>query len=222
MSPVAPAGGRSPAGRHVIAVVSAGLSEPSSTRLLADRLGEATVHALGERGVVAEVRTVELRTLAQELTTMLLTGVASANLRAALDAVTRADGVVAVSPIFSGSYNGLFKTFFDLVDDAALEGVPVLLGATAGTARHSLAIDHAMRPLFAYLGAFAVPTGVFAATDDFGHSGGVRSDDDVAPLAERVARGAHELADLVAVRERTAPTDPFALPETFEDLLRGQ
>ena len=165
---------------------------------------------------------VELRALAQELTTMLLTGVASANLRAALDAVTRADGVVAVSPIFSGSYNGLFKTFFDLVDDGALQGVPVLLGATAGTARHSLAIDHAMRPLFAYLGAFAVPTGVFAATDDFGSSTGVRSDDDVAPLAERVARGAHELADLVAVRERTAPTDPFALPESFEDLLRGQ
>ena len=222
MNPVAPAGGRTPAGPHVIAVVSAGLSEPSSTRLLADRLGEATVHALGERGVVAEVRTVELRALAQELTTMLLTGVASANLRVALDAVTRADGVVAVSPIFSGSYNGLFKTFFDLLDDGALEGVPVLLGATAGTARHSLAIDHAMRPLFAYLGAFAVPTGVFAATDDFGHSSGVRSDDDVAPLAERVARGAHELADLVAVRERTAPTDPFALPESFEDLLRGQ
>jgi len=222
MSAVAPAGGRTPAGPHVIAVVSAGLSEPSSTRLLADRLGEATVHALGERGVVAEVRAVELRTLAQELTTMLLTGVASANLRAALDAVARADGLVAVSPIFSGSYNGLFKTFFDLVDDGALQGVPVLLGATAGTARHSLAIDHAMRPLFAYLGAFAVPTGVFAATDDFGHSGGVRSDDDVAPLAERVARGAHELADLVAVRERTAPTDPFALPESFEDRLRGQ
>jgi len=222
MSPVAPTGGRTPAGPHVIAVVSAGLSEPSSTRLLADRLGEATVRALGERGVVAEVRTVELRTLAQELTTMLLTGVASANLRAALDAVIRADGLVAVSPIFSGSYNGLFKTFFDLVDDGALEGVPVLLGATAGTARHSLAIDHAMRPLFAYLGAFAVPTAVFAATDDFGHSTGVRSDDDVAPLAERVARGAHELADLVAVRERTAPTDPFALTESFEDLLRGQ
>ena len=222
MNPVAPAGGRAPAGPHMIAVVSAGLSEPSSTRLLADRLGEATVHALGERGVVAEVRTVELRALAQELTTMLLTGVASANLRAALDAVTRADGVVAVSPIFSGSYNGLFKTFFDLVDDGALQGVPVLLGATAGTARHSLAIDHAMRPLFAYLGAFAVPTGVFAATDDFGYSRGVRSDDDVAPLAERVARGTHELADLVAVRERTAPTDPFALPESFEDLLRGQ
>ena len=221
MNPVAPAGGRAPAGPHVIAVVSAGLSEPSSTRLLADRLGEATVHSLGERGVVAEVRTVELRTLAQELTTMLLTGVASANLRAALDAVARADGLVAVSPIFSGSYNGLFKTFFDVLDDGALAGMPTLLGATAGTVRHSLAIEHALRPLFAYLGAFTVPTGVFAATDDFGHSSGVRADDAVAPLADRVAAGAAELAALVAVRERTAPVDPFALTESFENLLRG-
>ena len=221
MNPVAPAGGRAPAGPHMIAVVSAGLSEPSSTRLLADRLGEATVHALGERGVVAEVRTVELRTLAQELTTMLLTGVASANLRAALDAVVRADGLVAVSPIFSGSYNGLFKTFFDVLDDGALAGMPTLLGATAGTVRHSLAIEHALRPLFAYLGAFTVPTGVFAATDDFGHSSGVRADDAVAPLADRVAAGAAELAALVAVRERTAPVDPFALTESFENLLRG-
>ena len=221
MNPVAPIGGRTPAGPHVIAVVSAGLSEPSSTRLLAGRLGEATVHSLGERGVVAEVRTVELRALAQELTTMLLTGVASANLRAALDAVARADGLVAVSPIFSGSYNGLFKTFFDVLDDGALAGMPTLLGATAGTVRHSLAIEHALRPLFAYLGAFTVPTGVFAATDDFGHSSGVRADDAVAPLADRVAAGAAELAALVAVRERTAPVDPFALTESFENLLRG-
>ena len=221
MNPVAPIGGRTPAGPHVIAVVSAGLSEPSSTRLLADRLGEATVHALGERGVVAEARAVELRTLAQELTTMLLTGVASANLRAALDAVARADGLVAVSPIFSGSYNGLFKTFFDVLDDGALAGMPTLLGATAGTVRHSLAIEHALRPLFAYLGAFTVPTGVFAATDDFGHSSGVRADDAVAPLADRVAAGAAELAAFVAVRERTAPVDPFALTESFENLLRG-
>lgn len=206
---------------HTIAVVSAGLREPSSTRLLADRLGEATVRALADRGVVAHVVTVDLRPIAADLTTMLLTGVPSAAVRTALEAVTHADGVVAVSPIFSGSYNGLFKTFFDVVDEGALAGMPVLLGATAGTARHSLAVEHALRPLFAYLGAFAVPTGVFAATDDFGHSSGVRADDDVAPLADRVARGAAELAALVATRERKPPTDPFALTESFEDLLRG-
>jgi len=206
---------------HTIAVVSAGLRDPSSTRLLADRLGEAAVRALAERGVVGHAVTVDLRPIAADLTTMLLTGVPSAAVREALETVTHADGVVAVSPIFSGSYNGLFKTFFDVVDDGALAGMPVLLGATAGTARHSLAVEHALRPLFAYLGAFTVPTGVFAATDDFGHSSGVRADDDVAPLADRVARGAAELAALVATRERKPPADPFALTESFEDLLRG-
>jgi FMN reductase len=206
---------------RTIAVVSAGLREPSSTRLLADRLGEATVLALAARGVDARVVTVDLRPVAVDLTAMLLTGVASPALRAATDAVTAASGVVAVSPIFSGSYNGLFKTFFDVLDDGALDGVPVLLGATAGTARHSLAIEHALRPLFAYLGALTVPTGVFAATDDFGHSAGVRADDDVAPLADRVARGGAELAALIATRERRPPVDPFALKESFEDLLRG-
>lgn len=210
------------AGRErVIAVVSAGLRDPSSTRLLADRLGEQTVSALDARGVPARVATVDLRPIAAEMTTALLTGVQARPLADALRTVTHADGLVAVSPIFSGSYNGLFKTFFDLVDEDALAAMPVLLGATAGTARHSLAIEHALRPLFAYLGALTTPTGVFAATDDFGRSAGVRADDDVAPLAERVARGGAELARLVAASERRPPADPMALTESFEDLLRG-
>lgn len=209
-------------GEVTVAVVSAGVREPSSTRLLADRLGEATVGALAARGVAARLAVVDVRLLAQDLTTMLLTGVASPALGDALRTVTHADGLVAVSPIYSGAYNGLFKTFFDVVEKDALADMPVLLGATAGTARHSLAIEHALRPLFAYLGAVVAPTGVFAATDDFGHSTGVRPDDDVAPLAERVAQGGAELARLIAASERRPPADPFALTESFEDLLRGQ
>ncbi|HYG66946.1 MAG TPA: CE1759 family FMN reductase, partial [Anaeromyxobacteraceae bacterium] len=196
--------------------------QPSSTRLLADRLSSATVDALGRRGIETDVRVVELRDVAQDLTTMLLTGIATPRLRAALDAVAGADGLVAVTPIFSGSYNGLFKTFFDVMDDGVLSGLPVALGATAGTARHSLAVEHAVRPLFAYLRALAVPTAVFAATDDFGHSSGVRADDDVAPLAERVERAAEELATQVAARApREAPADPFALTTDFERMLAG-
>lgn len=205
-----------------IAVVSAGVREPSSTRLLADRLGEATVSSLAARGITGRVATVDVRLLAQDLTTVLLTGVTSPALSQALRTVTRADGLVAVSPIYSGSYNGLFKTFFDVVEAGALTDMPVLLGATAGTARHSLAIEHAMRPLFAYLGAVATPTAVFAATDDFGHSSGVRPDDDVAPLTDRVARGGAQLARLVAASERRPPADPLTLTESFEDLLRGE
>jgi FMN reductase len=206
---------------RTLAVVSAGLSEPSATRLLADRLASATVAALREHGSDAAVEVIELRELAHDLTNNLLTLFASERLQAAKDVVSGADGVIAVTPIFSGSYNGLFKTFFDVLGEDALVGVPVLAGATAGTARHSLAIDHAVRPLFAYLRAVVVPSGVFASTDDFGHSAGVRSDDDyIPPLADRISRGATELAELMVTAAPRRPTDPFALTEDFERLLR--
>lgn len=205
--------------RRTLAVVSGGLRQPSSTRLLADRLVQATVAALRERGVETQVRFVDLRDHAHDLTNTLLTGFPSPDLQKAIDGVVGADGLIAVTPIFSGSYTGQFKNFFDVLDDGALAGMPVALGATAGTARHSLALEHELRPLFAYLRAVAVPTGVFAATDDFGHSSGARADDDVAPLAERVARAAGELAALVAAREPHTPVDPFALTTDFEDLL---
>ena len=208
---------------RTIAVVSAGLRQPSSTRLLADRLAGATVRALVERGEQATVQVVELREHAHDLTNMLLTGFASRPLQAALETTTRADAVIAVTPIFSGSYSGLFKNFFDVVEEGGLTGMPVLMGATAGTARHSLALEHAVRPLFSYLQAVVVPTGVFAATEDFGTSGG-SSTRDTTPLAHRVQRAAAELATVVAAREpRPTSTDggELVVPVDFEDLLKG-
>ncbi|HVM18708.1 MAG TPA: CE1759 family FMN reductase, partial [Egibacteraceae bacterium] len=124
---------------RTIAVVSAGLSDPSSTSLLAERLAQATTAALRDLGDDAVVEVVELRELAHDLTNNLLTMFASERLQAAKDTVAGADGVIAVTPIFSGSYNGLFKNFFDLLEPGALDDSPVLIGATAGTARHSLA-----------------------------------------------------------------------------------
>src|SRR3954462_2773586 len=160
---------------RTLAVVSAGLSVPSSTRLLADRLTTATVEALRERGITATVEVVELREHARELADNLVTGFPNSSLRAAVDTVTGADGLIAVTPIFSASYSGLFKTFFDVLDRDALVGKPTLLGATAGTARHSLALEFALRPLFAYLRAVVAPTAVFAASEDWaGGEGGNR------------------------------------------------
>jgi FMN reductase len=202
---------------RTVAVVSAGLSTPSSTRLLADRLTAATVAALRERGVTATVEVVELREHARDLADHLLTGFPDEALQAAVDTVTGADAVIAVTPIFSASYSGLFKTFFDVLDKDALVGTPVLMGATAGTARHSLALEHALRPLFAYLRATAVPTAVFAASEDWAGSGEGAG----GALADRVERAAGELAELVAARPPATPVDPFADPTTsFEDLLR--
>ncbi len=202
-----------------VAVVSAGLSQPSSTRLLADRLSGAVTAGVRAAGQEVLVENVELRPLAHALADNLLTGFAPPDLAAAVRSVTEADAVIAVTPVFAASYSGLFKSFFDVVESDALRGVPVLLAATAGSARHSLVIEHALRPLFAYLQAVVVPTGVFAATEDFGSVTGSR-------LSERVDRAAAELVTLllgVATHPRTAQrrTDPFEDVTPFEDLLRG-
>ena len=197
-----------------VVVVTAGLSSPSSTRLLGEQLAAATVASLGEP---ADVRVVEVRDLAHQLVDNALTGFPATELRDALEAVAGADAVIAVTPIFNASYSGLFKTFFDVLDKDALVGTPVLMGATAGTARHSLALEHALRPLFAYLRATVVPTAVFAAAEDWAGTGEAGR-----ALADRVNRAAGELADLVTGRPPAAPVDPFADPTTsFEDLLRG-
>jgi len=195
-----------------VAVLTAGLGRPSTSRLLADRLATATVDSLRTRGEQAEVTVVELRELAHDLTDHLLTGFAPPALAEALATVADADAVVAVTPIFSASYSGPFKTFFDLLEDGALEGKPVLLGATAGTARHSLALEFAVRPLLAYLRATVAPTAVFAAGEDFGGTAD-------GALSERVARAGEELAALVAGRPAPARADALAVPVDFESLL---
>ena len=187
-----------------IAVISAGLSNPSSTRMLADRLAAASVKQLAERGIETEVDVFELRDYAHDITNNLLTGFAAPALETMINTVVSADAVIAVTPIFSTSYSGLFKSFIDILDPDALTGKPVLIGANAGTARHSLAIDYAIRPLFTYLHAEPVSTGVFAASSDWGASG-----DQVAPLGERIDRGARELAEAIARRSPSVEADPF-------------
>jgi FMN reductase len=204
-------------GTRTLAVVTAGLSQPSASRLLADRLAEATAVALRERGITTRTEVVDLREHAHDLADSLLTGFPSASLRAALDTVVAADGLVAVTPIFTGSYSGLFKTFFDVLGKDAIVGKPVLIGATAGTTRHSLALDHAMRPMFTYLRAVVAPTGVFAASEDWGSGAGPAG----GGLAGRIARAAGELAELVETTRVTAPADPFENPTPFDQLLAG-
>jgi FMN reductase len=202
--------------QRALTVITAGLNQPSSTRLLADRLAAATGRALFGRGVDVRSSVIELRDHAHDLTNNLLTGFAGDDLRAAMDRVASADGLIAVTPIFSASYSGLFKTFFDVVDPDALAGTPVLIAATGGTSRHSLALEHAVRPLFTYLRAIVVPTAVYAASQDWGSGGGVDG-----ALAGRIDRAAGELAELMAARDHIQPNDPFAKVTPFEHLLTG-
>ncbi|WP_382305910.1 FMN reductase [Herbiconiux sp. UC225_62] len=194
-----------------LVAISSGLSQPSSTRLLTDRLADATVADLRDRGVDVELRTIELRDIAQDITNNLVTGFPSTKLQSALDAVAGADGLIAVTPIFTASYSGLFKSFFDVIDNTALTGLPTLIAATGGTPRHSLALEHAVRPLFSYLRAPVMPTSVYASSEDWGSGA-----DGVASLPDRIHRAASELADAVQRSDRSSRVvDPFALDASF-------
>lgn len=199
-----------------LTVVSAGLSTPSSTRLLADRLAESARDELTARARTASTDVVELRHLAGDIANHLVTGFPPSRLSAAIGAVTAADALIVVTPVFAASYSGLFKSFFDVIDPDALTGKPVLIAATGGTARHSLVLEHALRPLFAHLRAVAVPTAVFAASEDWGSGGDEYTDG----LPGRIRRAAAELAALMASRpEAEKPEDDVtALERQLADL----
>jgi FMN reductase len=194
-----------------LVVITAGLGRPSSTRLLADRLVAAAREQVAERsGPDLDVQVVELRDLANEIAQNMVTGFPGPRLRTAIDAATSADALIAVTPVFTGSYSGLFKSFFDVIDKDALAGVPVLLAATGGTPRHSLVLDHAMRPLFAYLRATVMPTAVYAATEDWGTAPDPTED----PLALRITRATAELTPYLTAgpSPRPAPQEETFIP----------
>jgi FMN reductase len=199
---------------RTLAVVSAGLSQPSSTRLLADQLAAATARDLRAG---TQIVTIELRDLAHGIVDNLLTGFPSPALGEAIGQVVRADGLIAATPLYNGSYTGLFKSFFDVIDPEALAGKPVLIAATGGTARHSLALEHAIRPLFSYLRAVTVPTAVFAATEDWGTASGSGG-----ALTARIDRAGSELAALIDRSQPAAPADPYASVPSFGQLLRNR
>jgi FMN reductase len=170
-----------------LVVVSGGTSDPSSTRLLADRAAQRTAAIATERGAEVRTRVIDLRELATDITTTLTSQLVTPKLQQAVDALAAADGVIAAAPVYKAAPSGLFTSFFHVLDNDLLIGKPVVLAATAGTARHSLVVDDQMRPLFAYLRALPVPTSLFAAPEDW-------ADD---ALNTRVDRAAFELVLLM-------------------------
>lgn len=195
--------------RNIIAI-SGGLSSPSSSRTLAEDLAREAAESLRSRGEQATVELVELRDHAHAIMDNMLTGFPTGEFAELMERLVEADAIIVVTPTFSAGISGLVKSFFDVVEKEKLEGMPVLMAATGGTERHSLVIEYAMRPLFAYLKAIPVGTGVYAATSDFGGEG-------AAALRGRVQRAATELADVVARAPRRVKQDDFV---DFETLLR--
>jgi FMN reductase len=170
-----------------LVVVSAGTSDPSSTRMLADRTAQRAAALASDRGSAVCTQVIDLRELAAGITTALTSQLVTPRLRQAVDVLAAADGVIAAAPVYKAAASGLFTSFFHTLDSDLLIGKPVVLAATAGTARHALVVDDQMRPLFAYLRALPVPTSLFAAPEDWGDP----------RLSQRIDRAAFELVLLM-------------------------
>ncbi len=170
-----------------LVVVSGGTSDPSSTRMLADRIADRVAAIATSRGEKVRISTIDLRELASEITTALVSQLLGPGLTRAVELLSDADGLVVSAPVYKAAPSGLFSSFFHVLDNDLLIGRPVVLAATAGTSRHALVIDDQMRPLFAYLRTLTVPTSVFAAGEDW-NSG---------ELGSRIDRAAFELLLLI-------------------------
>ena len=166
--------------RLQLTVISAGTSDPSSTRLLADRIASRAAALAARRGDTVTVSVIELRELAADIASALTSQLVTPKLEQAIAVLGQADGIVACTPVYQAGPSGLFTSFFQVLDNDLLIGRPVVLAATAGTARHALVADDQMRPLFAFLRTLAVPTSVFAAPEDW-------SDPALAKRADRAA-----------------------------------
>lgn len=170
-----------------LVVVSAGTSDPSSTRLLADRTAQRVAAIAGQRGATLRTRVIDLRELATDITTALTSQLVTPKLQQAIDVLGAADGLIVAAPVYKAGPSGLFTSFFHVLDNDLLIGKPTVLAATAGSARHALVVDDQMRSLFAYLRTLPVPTSLFAAPEDWGDEG----------LTKRIDRAAFELVLLM-------------------------
>jgi FMN reductase len=150
-----------------LAVVSAGISDPSSTRLLADRIGTKLIDVLASDSIAATAAVIELAPLATDIAAALVGGLPSERLRSATETLAAADVIVLSTPVYKAGLSGLFKSFVDVLDDDLVVGKVVVLAATAGSARHAMVVDDHLRPLVAFLRAIAVPTSIFAAPEDW-------------------------------------------------------
>ncbi|NLA64747.1 MAG: NADH-dependent FMN reductase [Leucobacter sp.] len=170
-----------------VVIVNAGTSDPSSTQMLAGRIADRAFSVAAEHGHEVKVRTVNLRGLANDITSALVSNFISPELQEALDLMRDADGVIASTPVYKAGPSGLFSEFFQILDNDLLIGTPVVLAGTGGSPRHSLVIDDQLRGVFAYLRTLTAPTAVYASPEDWQESG----------FGSRIDRAATELVLLM-------------------------
>jgi FMN reductase len=182
--------------RFRLVVISASTSDPSSTRLLADRTAERAAALAARHWNTVTVSVIELREISADISTEVVSQLIAPKLQKAITTLGEADGIIASTPVYKAGPSGLFTSFFHVLDNDLLIGKPVVLAATSGTARHALVTDDQMRPLFAYLRALTVPTSLFAAPEDW-------SDPALAKRIDRAALGSFSLPLAGAGTSRT-------------------
>lgn len=173
-----------------VAVLSAGVSDPSSTRLLADRIAASVNEALAAEDTAVVTTVIELAPLAVDIARAVVTRLRSEPLEAAIATLSQADAVIAATPVYKAGISGLFKSFVDLLDEDVMIAKPTILAATAESTRHAMVVDDQLRPLFAFMRALTVPTAIFAAPEDWGSTA----------LGTRIERAAAELVQLIVSR----------------------
>jgi len=173
-----------------LVIVSAGVSDPSTTRMLAERTAQAALNRIRETGREARASIIDLAPIAPDIARSLTSTMPSAPVQEAIERLADADALIVSTPVYKAGISGLFKSFIDVLDDDLVVATPVILSATAGADRHAMVVDDQLRPLFAFLRAISVPTSLFAAPEDWADPA----------LGKRIDRAAVELAHLVHAR----------------------
>lgn len=181
---------------RTLTIISAGLSSPSSSLTLGLTIARAVAAAV-EAVDELTVNVVELRDLAFDLAHCMTNhGAMPPQLAQAVEQVRTSDAIVAVTPVYKASYSGLFKMFFDALQPHDIRQIPVIIAANAGSQRHALVLEYAVRPLFSYLKAAIVPTAILVTPAD-------RTEEQRPALEARIQRAANELAALMLPEEHS-------------------
>lgn len=145
-----------------IVAVSGGLNNPSKTESLVQEI----LNELGEATEI-NVHFIKFSEIGHLLGGAIYRNQLPQRVQDDLAAVEAADALIVGTPVYRASFTGLFKHFFDFVEQTALVDVPVLLAASGGSERHALVLEHQLRPLFSFFQAQTLPIGVYATDKDF-------------------------------------------------------
>lgn len=192
--------------QHIVAISGSPQARSRSTSLMQLALARLEQHD-GEASWQQSIHAREL-----PATSLLAADRNEPAILAAIAAVQAADLVVVATPIYKAAYSGLLKTFLDLLPQDALRGKTVLPLATGGSAAHLLALDYALRPVLAALGARHILDGVFATDAQLQpHDAGYVPDDELVARIDRALQGLPSVTAAAATRCRPALAGAAAL-----------